>query len=84
MNLRVVLDTRGSKTERKRSPLDVLITLLTIPEGKTLTDGRLVDLDDFNIGILKIIDLISKSKGKLEGLVLGRNIISEEMTISEW
>ena len=78
VDLGTVLNTRGGETERKRSPLDVLITLLTLTEGKTLTDGRLVDLDDLNVGLLKIVDLISKSEGELERLVLGRNIVSGE------
>ena len=42
VDLGTVLNTRGGETERKRSPLDVLITLLTLTEGKTLTDGRLM------------------------------------------
>ena len=40
VDLGTVLNTRGGETERKRSPLDVLITLFTLTEGKTLTDEQ--------------------------------------------
>lgn len=67
-----VLDTSGGELERVDSPREVSLTLLARTEGKTLTEGRLVDLDDIDTSSLEVNDLVAESKSELlslDGLV---------------
>jgi hypothetical protein len=69
-----VLDTGASKLERVDGPRQVLLALSTLAERKTLTEGRLVDLNDVDAGSLKVNNLIAESESKLlslDGLVDG-------------
>jgi len=73
-----VLDTRDGEAERLDGPVEVSLTLLSGAERKTLTESRLIDLDDEDTSSLKVNDLVTESKGKLlslDGLV---DIITRE------
>lgn len=72
VNLSGVLNTSGGELEGVDSPLEVGVTLLTLAEGKTLTEGRLIDLDDVDAVLLKVDDLVTESQSELlalDGLV---------------
>jgi len=78
VDLSVVLDTGGGKTERLDGPVKVGLTLSSLPQGKSLTESGLVNLDDLDTGSLEINNLITESKSELlslDGLV---NIITGE------
>jgi hypothetical protein len=67
-----VLDTRAGELEGIDSPGQVLLALGAGTEGKTLTEGRLVDLNDVDASSLEVNDLIAESESKLlslDGLV---------------
>jgi hypothetical protein len=63
-----VLDTSGGQAEGLDSPVQVGLTLLTGAQGQTLTQSRLIDLDDVDASLLKVNDLVTESQGKLLGL----------------
>lgn len=72
VNLGRVLDTSSRKLEGVDGPREVFLTLLAGTERKTLTESRLVDLDDEDTSRLKVNDLIADGEGKLlclDGLV---------------
>lgn len=78
VDLGVVLDTSGCKTESLDSPVEVCLTFLTGAERKTFTESRLVDLDDMDTSSLEINNLVTKGKSELlslDGLV---DIITRE------
>lgn len=78
VDLGVVLDTSGGKTESLDGPVKVGLTLLSGTERETLTESGLVDLDDVDTGSLEIDDLVTESKSELlslDGLV---NVITGE------
>lgn len=67
-----VLDTGNGETEGLDSPIQVSLTLLAGAERETLTESRLVDLDDVDASSLKVNDLVAEGKSKLlslDGLV---------------
>lgn len=67
-----VLNTGGGELEAVDGPLEVGVTLRALAEGKTLTEGRLIDLDDVDAVGLEIDDLITEGQSKLlalDGLV---------------
>lgn len=68
VDLSAVGDASSGQTERLDSPLDVLLTLGTGAERETLTESRLVDLDDLDTSGLEINDLIAQSESKLLSL----------------
>lgn len=73
-----ILDTRGGELEGLDGPVEVGIALLAGAEGKTLTESRLVDLDDVNASLLEVNNLVAQGEGELlslDGLV---NIITGE------
>ena len=78
VDLSSVLDTGGGDSERLSSPVQVLGSLLASSQRQTLSDGRLIDLDDCNTSSLQVLDLISQSQTQLQGLDLLRNVISWE------
>jgi len=78
VNLSGVLDTSSRKLEAVYGPVEVSLTLLAGTERETLTESRLVNLDDVNTGSLKINNLVAESESKLlslDGLV---NIVTRE------
>ena len=78
VDLSRVLDTTDRQLERVDGPLEVVVALLTFAKGKTLTQGRLIDLDNVDTSSLKVNNLVTKSESKLlslDGLV---NIITRE------
>lgn len=78
VDLSGVLDTSGGQAESLDSPLEVGVTLLAGAERETLTESRLIDLDDVNASGLEVNNLITESQSKLlslDGLV---NIITRE------
>jgi hypothetical protein len=73
-----VLDTSSAETESLDGPVEVGSALLAGTEGKTLTEGRLVDLDDVDASRLEVDDLVAEGKSKLlslDGLV---NVVTGE------
>lgn len=78
VDLSGVLDTGGGELESVDGPGKVGITLLAGAERETLTERRLVDLDDVDAGLLEVDDFVTESKSKLlslDGLV---NIVTGE------
>lgn len=72
VNLSGVLDASGGELEGVDSPLEVGFTLLTLAERETLTEGRLIDLDDVDTVLLKVDNLVAESQSELlalDGLV---------------
>src|SRR5690606_36803613 len=65
VDLSRVLDTRGGESEGLDGPVEVGLTLLAGAERKTLTESRLVDLDDIDASRLEVNNLIPQSKSKL-------------------
>lgn len=78
VDLSGVLDTSGGQAESLHSPLEVGITLLARAERETLTESRLIDLDDVNAGRLKVDNLVTESQSKLLSLDRLVNIITRE------
>lgn len=72
VDLSGVLDTGGGQLESLDSPVEVGITLLARAERETLTESRLIDLDDIDTGLLEVDDFITEGKSELlslDGLV---------------
>lgn len=72
VDLSRVLNADGRQAESLDGPVEVGLTLLARAEGKTLTQGRLVNLDDIDASLLKVNDLVTEGKSKLlslDGLV---------------
>lgn len=63
-----VLNAGGGQAEGVDSPLEVGITLSAGAERETLTESRLIDLDDVNASLLEVDDLVTESQSKLLGL----------------
>ena len=63
-----VLDTSGGEAESLDGPVEVGLTLLAGAEGQTLTEGRLVDLDDVDASLLEVDDLVAEGQSELLGL----------------
>ncbi|KAK1242143.1 hypothetical protein MKX07_000129 [Trichoderma sp. CBMAI-0711] len=68
VDLSGVLDAGGGQAESVDSPLEVGITLLARAERETLTESRLIDLDDVDAGGLEVDDLVTQSQSELLGL----------------
>ncbi|CAI6097068.1 unnamed protein product [Clonostachys chloroleuca] len=72
VDLSVVLDTSSAESESLDGPVEVGSTLLAGAERETLTESRLIDLDDTDTGVLEVNNLVTESKSKLlslDGLV---------------
>ncbi|CAH0041445.1 unnamed protein product [Clonostachys solani] len=72
VNLSVVLDTSSAESESLDGPVEVGSTLLAGAERETLTESRLIDLDDTDTGVLEVNNFVTESKSKLlslDGLV---------------
>ena len=72
VDLSGVLNTSGGQLEAVDGPGKVLLTLRAGTEGKTLTEGRLVNLDDEDASGLKVNNLIAEGESELlslDGLV---------------
>lgn len=72
VDLSGVLDTGGGQLEAVDGPGEVLLALRARAEGKTLTEGGLVNLDDVDASGLKVDDLVTEGEGELlslDGLV---------------
>lgn len=73
-----VLDAGGGEPEGLDGPVEVSLALLAGAERKTLTESRLVDLDDIDASRLEVNNLVPQSKSKLlclDGLV---NVVTRE------
>lgn len=73
VDLGLVLDSSGGETERVDSPGEVLVPV-DLTEGKSFTNGGLVDLDGEDTGSGEIVDLITEGKSKLLALNLSGDI----------
>lgn len=72
VDLSTIGDTAGSQTESTHGPGKVVLTLLASTQRETLTQSRLVDLNDLDTSGLQINDLVTEGKGQLlslDGLV---------------
>ena len=72
VDLSGVLDTSSGQLEAVDGPGEVLLALRAGAEGKTLTEGRLIDLDDVDASGLKVNNLVAEGESKLlslDGLV---------------
>ncbi|CAH0014573.1 unnamed protein product [Clonostachys rhizophaga] len=78
VDLSVVLDTSSAESESLDGPVEVGSALLAGAERETLTESRLIDLDDTDTGVLEVNNLVAESKSKLlslDGLV---NVVTRE------
>ena len=82
VDLDVVGDTRGGKSERVDGPLEVRVPI-GLSEGKTLSDSRLIDLDGLDAGLGKVDNLVSESESELLGLNLLGDIGSGERPVED-
>ena len=73
-----VLNTGGGETESLDSPVEVGSALLAGAERETLTESRLINLDDIDASLLEVDDLIAESQTKLLGLDGLVNIVTGE------
>lgn len=78
VDLSTVGDTGGGQLEGVDSPLEVGITSGTGAEGKTLTESRLIDLDDADASGLEVNNLVTESESELLSLDRLVNIITGE------
>ena len=78
VDLGTVGDTGSGQTEGVDGPLEVLLTLSTGTEGQTLTQSRLVDLDDLDTGSLEVNNLVAQSESELLGLDGLVNVVTGE------
>ena len=65
VDLSAILDTSSRQLEAVHSPRKVLLTLRASAERETLTESRLVDLDDVDTGLLKVNNLVAESESEL-------------------
>jgi len=68
VDLGAVGNTGGGQTERLDSPVKIFITLLACTKRQTLTQSRLVDLDDVDTSRLEVEDFVTQGKSKLLSL----------------
>lgn len=78
VDLGVVLDTSGGETESLDSPVKVRLTFLARAERETLTESRLIDLDDVDTSGLEVNNLVTEGKSELLSLNRLVNIITRE------
>lgn len=72
VDLRGVLNTSSGELEAVDSPLEVGVTFRALAERETLTEGRLIDLDDEDAVGLKVNNLVAEGESELlalDGLV---------------
>jgi hypothetical protein len=86
VNLSRIRNTGSGKLEAVNGPREIVLTLAAGTEGKTLTEGGLIDLDDVDTCSFEVDDLIAESKGKLLSLDRLVNIITWEgpSQASDW
>ena len=77
VDLGLVSDTGGGDSERFDSPVKVLGPVGGL-EGKTFSEGGLVDLDHADAAVLEVNNLVSEGKGDLEGGGGSWLIVSDE------
>jgi hypothetical protein len=77
-----VLNTRGREPERVDGPKEVGVPVL-LSEGKTLSDGGLVDLDGVNAGLLEVANLVSEGESELLALDLSGDVDSGERPVED-
>lgn len=78
VDLGAVGDTSSRQLESIDSPLNISITGSASTQRKTLTQGRLVDLDDLDSGLFQIKHLVSESESKLLSLDTLVDIVTRE------
>jgi hypothetical protein len=77
-----VLDARGCETERVYGPGEVVVPV-DLAEWETLSDGRLVDLNGVDAGVLQVDDLVTESESELLGLGLSGDIDTGERPVED-
>jgi hypothetical protein len=82
VNLGGVLDAGGGETERVNGPGEVVVPV-DLAERETFTDGRLVDLDGVDAGVLEVDNLVTKSEGELLGLGLPGDVDTGERPVED-
>ena len=82
VNLDVVLNTGSRESERVNGPFKVVVPV-GLSEGKTFSDGGLVDLDGLDTGFGQVDDFVSESKGELLGLDLLGDVGSGERPVED-
>lgn len=78
VDLRGVLNTSSGQLEAVDGPAEVLLTLGARTKRQTLTESRLIDLDDVDASLFKVDNLVTDGKSellRLDGLV---NVITRE------
>ena len=82
VNLSVVTDSRGGKTERVDCPSKVVVPV-GLSEWETLSDGGLVHLDGLDSGIGEVDNFVTESKGELLGLYLLGHVGTGERPVED-
>lgn len=78
VDLSAIVHTSSGQAEGLDSPLKVLLTLGAGAKRETLTESRLIDLNDLNAGGFKVNNLVTQRKSQLlslDGLV---NVVAGE------
>ena len=78
VDLCAVLDAGGGKLEAVDSPAEVLLTLRAGTERKTLTESRLVNLDDVDAGSLEVDNLVAEGESELLSLDGLMDVVTRE------
>jgi hypothetical protein len=78
VDLSRVLNASSGKLEAVDSPLEVGVTLRALPERETLTEGRLIDLDDEDAVGLEVNNLVAEGESELLALYGLVDIITGE------
>lgn len=78
VDLSGVDDAGGGETESIDSPLEVGVALRAGAKRETLTESRLIDLDDVDAGLLEVDNLVTEGQSKLLGLDGLVNVITGE------
>lgn len=78
VHLRSVSNTGGGQLESRNGPLDVSLAGRAGAQRKTLTQSRLIDLNDLHTSGLEVDNLITQSQSKLLSLHALVNIVTGE------
>ena len=82
VDLNIVLDARGGKTERVNGPFEVVVPV-GLTERKTFSDGRLVDLNGLDASLGEVDNLVAESQSELLGLDLFGDIGTGERPVED-
>lgn len=82
VDLSVILNTGGRELERVDSPGQVAVPVGP-SEGKTLSDGGLVDLDGEDLCLFEVLNLVAECEGELLRLDLSLNVDTWEGPVQD-